>query len=91
MNNEIFDNAVITGKKVLRKAGQTACDLAEIARIKWKIAECKGQLSQKYRRLGKMACDTMDEGNLSIGEEMQSVYNQINDLKQSIAALKEEL
>ena len=91
MNNEIFDTAVTTGKQVLRKAGQTALDLAEIARIKFKIAELKSALARKYRRLGKLACDTMDEGSLSMGEDMQKIYNEINDLKQSITALKEEL
>lgn len=91
MNNEIFDNAVSTGKKVLRKAGETALDLAEIARIKWQIAELKNSLVRKYRRLGKLACDVMDEGELSMSEEMQSIYNEINDLKQSISSLKEEL
>ena len=87
MNNEIFDTAVTTGKQVLRKAGQTALDLAEIARIKFKIAELKSALARKYRRLG----NTMDEGSLSMGEDMQKIYNEINDLKQSITALKEEL
>ena len=91
MNNEFLESAVDTGKKVLRKAGQAACDFAEATRIRLKIAECKSQISQNYRRLGKLACDTMDEGNLSMGEEMQGIYNKINDLKQSIAALKEEL
>ncbi len=91
MNHEIFDNAVTTGKKVLRKAGETALDLAEIARIKWQIGELKSTLSRKYRRLGTLACETMDEGNLSMGEEMQKVYNEINVLKQRIDSLKEEL
>ncbi|MBO5213477.1 MAG: hypothetical protein J6B86_01745 [Clostridia bacterium] len=91
MNNEIFDTAVTTGKKVLRKAGETALDLAEIARIKWKIAELKSALARKYRRLGLLACDVMDGGDLTMSEEMQKIYNEINDLKQSIASLKEEL
>ncbi len=91
MNNEIFDNAVTTGKQVLRKAGETALDLAEIARVKWKIAELKNALARKYRRLGKLACDVMDAGELSMNEDMQKIYNEINDLKQSISALKEEL
>ena len=91
MNNEIFDTAVTTGKKVLRKAGETALDLAEIARIKWKIGELKSVLARKYRRLGVLACDVMDEGELTMSESMQKTYNEINDLKQSIAALKEEL
>ncbi len=91
MNNEFLESAVVTGKKVLHKAGQAACDFAEIARIKLKIAEYKSRISQNYRRLGKLACNTMDEGNLTMGEAMQQVYNEINDLKQSIAALKEEL
>lgn len=91
MNNDIFDNAVTAGKRVLRKAGETALDLADTARIKWKISELKSSLARKQRRLGILACDAMDEGSLEMNEEMQSVYNQINDLKQSIAALKEEL
>ena len=91
MNNEFLESAVDTGKKVLRKAGEVACDFAEATRIRLKIAECKTQLSKKYRRLGMLAYNTMDEGSLSMGEEMQSVYNEINDLKESLAALKEEL
>ena len=91
MNNETFDTVVTTGKQVLRKAGETALDLAETARIKFRIAEQKSLLIRKYRRLGKLACDTMDSGALSMGEDMQRVYNEINDVKQSIAALKEEL
>ncbi len=91
MNNEIFDRAVTTGKQVLRKTGEAALDLAEIARIKWKIAELKNSLARKYRRLGVLACDVMDEGELTMSENMQKIYNEINDLKQSISALKEEL
>lgn len=91
MNNEMFQSAVDTGKRVLRKCGEAACDFAEVTRIKLKIAEEKSNLARKYRRLGKMACDTMDEGNLSMGEQMQHVYNEINDLKERIAVLEEEL
>lgn len=91
MNNEMLHSAVVTGKKVLRKCGEAACDFAEVTRIKLKIAELNSNLARKYRRLGKLACDTMDEGSLSMGEQMQSIYNDINDLKESIAALKEEL
>ena len=29
MNNDFLESAVVTGKKVLRKAGQAACDFAE--------------------------------------------------------------
>ncbi|MBQ1273028.1 MAG: hypothetical protein IIY12_05985 [Clostridia bacterium] len=91
MNNDFLESAVVTGKKVLRKAGQAACDFAETTRIKLQIAEYKSQISQRYRRLGRLACNTMDEGSLTMGEEMQRIYNEINDLKQSVAALKEEL
>lgn len=91
MNHEIFDNALTTGKEVLRKAGETALDLAEVARIKWQIGELKTTLSRKQRRLGILACETMDDGELTMGEDMQKVYNEINVLKQRIASLKEEL
>lgn len=91
MNHEIFDNALSTGKQVLRKAGETALDLAEIARIKWQIGELKSTLSRKHRRLGILACEVMDGGELTMNEEMQKVYNEINVLKQRIASLKEEL
>ncbi len=91
MSNEMFDSALATGKKVLKKAGETALDLAETARIKWKIGELKSALSRKYLRLGKLACRTMDGGELTMGEEMQRIYNEINDLQQRIDTLKEEL
>ncbi len=92
MNNDnLLDSALYTGKKVLRKAGDAAVNLAEEARIRFKIAELNNLLARKYRRLGRLACNAMDEGNLTMGEEMQRVYNDINALKEDIASLKEEL
>ncbi len=91
MNDNILDTAMYTGKKVLRKAGETALDLAEEARIRFKIAELNSLLSRKYRRLGRMACNAMDAGELTMDEDMQKVYNDINALKENIRSLKEEL
>ena len=91
MNNDFIDNAIDTGKRVLRNVGLKACDLADSARIRLRIAELESALNRKYRRLGKTACDVMDSGELAMDEEMQKIYNEINDLKQSIASLKEEL
>lgn len=91
MNNDFIDTALQTGKRVLRKAGTKACDLADTARIRFRISELESALNRKYRRLGRVACETMDSGELLMGEDMQKLYNEINDLKQSIASLKEEL
>lgn len=91
MNNAFIDTAFETGKRVLRKAGTKACDWADTARIRFRISELESALNRKYRRLGRLACSAMDAGELSIGEDMQQLYNEITDLKQSIASLKEEL
>lgn len=91
MNREFIDNAVDTGKRVLRNVGQTACELAEAARIRYRIAELKTEMNRNYRKLGKLAYDAMDVGVLAMDEGMQEIYNKITDLKQQIAALKEDL
>ena len=91
MKNDFLDTALHTGKHVLRRAGEAACDFADVTRIKLRIAELENAVNRKYRRLGRLAYDAMDVGELSMSEEMQKIYNDINDLKQSISALKEEL
>lgn len=87
MKNEF----VTTGKRVLRNVGEKACDLADAARVRLKIANLESDISLKTRKLGRMACNRMDEGELTMDEPMQKLYNEITDLKQRIAALKEEL
>ena len=91
MNNDFLDTALVTGKQVLRRAGEAAYDFADTARIKFRISELEAAMNRKYRRLGRLAYNTMDLGELVMTEEMQKIYNEITDLKQSIAALKEEL
>lgn len=91
MNNDFLDTALVTGKQVLRRAGEAACDFADTARIKFRISELESAVNRKYRRLGRLAYNAMDLGGLAMTEDMQKIYNEITDLKQSIAALKEEL
>ncbi|MBP3301263.1 MAG: hypothetical protein J6M34_07165 [Clostridia bacterium] len=85
--DEILDN----GKRILQTVSEKACDLADAARVRIKIANLESDISLKTRRLGRLACNAMDEGVLTMDEEMQKVYNEITDLKQRIAALKGEL
>lgn len=90
-NREFLDAAWETGKRVARNVGEKACDMAEIARIRFRIAELKTAVNRKYRKLGRLAYEAMEEGELSMGVEMQKIYNEITELKQRISALKEEL
>ena len=87
MNQEFLN----TSKRILQNVGEKACDLADAARIRLKIANLESDVSLKTRKLGRLACDRLDEGELVMDEAMQSVYNEITELKQRIAALKEEL
>ena len=88
---EFFNDAVQAGKRFARKVGNAACDLADEASIRIKIADLEREISRKYRHLGRLASGLMDAGELAMDEEMQSVYNEIVELKQSVAVLKEEL
>lgn len=90
-NRDFLDTAWETGKRVARNVGEKACDMAEIARIRFKIAELRSQVNGKYRKLGRLAYNAMDEGELTMDENMQRIYNEISELKQRIASLKEEL
>lgn len=87
MKKEFVD----TGKRVLRNVGEMACDLADATRVRLKIANLESDISLKTRKLGRMACNRMDEGELTMDESMQRLYNEITELKQRIASLKEEL
>jgi len=80
-----------TGKRILHNVGEMACDFADTTRIRFKIANLESDVSMKTRKLGRLACDRMDAGELTIDEDMQKLYNEITDLKQRIASLKEDL
>lgn len=90
-SNEFFDSAVKTGKKVLRRAGEVACDVADAVEVRYRIAELQSSVARKQKALGKLACEIMDGGELTMDEGMQKLYNEITELKKSIAALKEDL
>lgn len=87
MNQEFAEK----GKRILHNVGEMACDLADTARIRFKIANLESDVSMKTRKLGRLACDLMDSGELTMDEDMQKLYNEITELKQRIASLKEEL
>ena len=87
INNEKFNQAVEAGKRAVRKTGEFAADVADTARIRFRIRQVQSDLRAKYREMGKLCCARMNEGAQEFDDGMRNLFDEIEALKRSLAAL----
>ncbi len=84
-----FDKIKKSVKKTALKAKEVSGNVVETAKYKLKLSEIKSSIEDKYIEIGKLVYNSGE--NEDITSKLQTICEEINDLKASESDMKEAI
>ena len=73
-----FEKIKSTIAKTAIKAKEKSGDMIEVAKSKYKLAEIKSTIKDKYTEIGKLVCESDEE---DVTAKIEEICTEISDLK----------
>ena len=84
----IFEDVMLNAKTVVGTVGKKAGEIVDVSKLKLAAADLKGEISQKYQFLGRLAFEEMTTGK-DYSKNKEEIADKIKELKAHLESIND--